>query len=175
MAHIEQKKFFTKVKEKYPENFKKVRVIDCGSLDVNGSLKDLFEDSVYIGVDIANGKNVDVVSKIKDLNYKEKFDTVVSGEMLEHDETWKESLEKMYGMAKPGALIAISCAGEGRPEHGTTKTTGAKKIWGTSPDYYMNLTEKHFKEIYKPEMFTDYEFSYNQKSQDQYFFGKKVL
>lgn len=171
MAHKEQKDFFDSVKDIFPKNFTNVRAIDCGSLDVNGSLKRMFDDSEYTGVDIVAGKNVDVVSHIKDLELS-GFDTVVSGEMLEHDETWKDSLQKMYDMAKSGGLLAISCATEGRREHGTTRTNG--KQWGTSPDYYMNLTEKHFREVFKGDMFSEMHFSTNNISHDIYFYGKKI-
>ena len=174
MAHPAQREFFQKVKNLHPDFFHKVRVIDCGSLDVNGSLKDMFTDSEYIGVDIVEGKNVDKVSHIKDLKYKNKFDTVISGEMLEHDETWKQSLKKMYDMCKSGGLIAISCAGKGRPEHGTQRTTGANSIWGTHPDYYMNLTEDHFREVFRDKMFTELNFEYNEQACDQYCYGIKV-
>jgi len=171
MAHPAQKEFFRKVKEKYPDSFHKVAVLDCGSLDVNGTLKDIFTDSVYIGVDIHAGHNVDIVSRIKDLETTDKlFDTIVSGEMLEHDDSWRESLQKMYDLCKAGGLIAISCAGTGRPEHGTRKT-GA--LWGTAPDYYMNLTEDDFREVYKSGMFSDMYFEYNERAHDQYFYGIK--
>lgn len=173
MSHPAQKEFFRKVKAKFPDSFHKVKVIDCGSLDVNGSIKDIFTESDYTGVDIVAGKNVDVVSFIKDLEYPdESFDTVVSGEMLEHDETWKESLQKMYDLCKKGGLVAITCAGEGRPEHGTTRTNG--KQWGTRHDYYMNLTEEHFREVYKDKMFTEVHHEYNPVSRDQYFYGIKA-
>lgn len=174
MAHPAQKEFFRKVKTNHPDNFHQVKVLDCGSLDVNGSLKDLFTESEYTGVDIAAGKNVDIVSYIKDVPYEnESFDTVISGEMLEHDSTWKESLQKMYDLTKKGGLVAISCAGEGRREHGTARTTGMRNIWGTAPDYYMNLTEEHFREVYKDEMFTEVHHEYNPTAFDQYFFGIK--
>lgn len=174
MAHPAQKEFFRKVKQKHPDHFHGIRVLDCGSLDVNGSLKDLFTNSEYTGVDIVAGKNVDVVSFIKDLPYEnESFDTVISGEMLEHDETWKESLQKMYDLTKSGGLVAISCAGEGRREHGTRRTTGEKHIWGTAPDYYHNLTEPDFRQVYHDIMFTDVYYEYNPVALDQYFFGIK--
>lgn len=172
MSHPAQKEFFRKVKKLHPDSFHKVKVIDCGSLDVNGSIKDIFTESEYIGVDIVGGKNVDVVSHIKDLAFEDgSFDTVVSGEMLEHDGTWKESLQKMYDLCKPGGLIAITCAGEGRREHGTRRTNG--KVWGTDPDYYMNLTEEHFREVYKDDMFTEAHHEYNPVAYDQYFYGIK--
>ena len=174
MAHPAQKEFFRKVKAKHGDHFHKAKVLDCGSLDVNGSLKDLFTNSEYTGVDIAAGKNVDIVSFIKDLDLEdESFDTVISGEMLEHDETWKDSLKKMYDLTKKGGLLAISCAGEGRREHGTRRTTGEKHLWGTAPDYYMNLLESHFREVYKDDMFTEVHHEYNPVAFDQYFFGIK--
>jgi SAM-dependent methyltransferase len=172
MAHTAQYNFFSKIKELYPKYFKKVKVLDCGSLDVNGSAKNLFEDSEYTGVDIVAGKNVDIVSMIKDLDFPDNsFDVVISGEMLEHDETWAESLAKMYALTKFGGLLLISCAGPNRAIHGTLNTNG--KIWGTSPDYYMNLGEEEFRGVYKPSLFTESEYSYNAEAKDSYFYGIK--
>lgn len=172
MAHQAQKDFFIEVKTKYPDFFNNVKVIDCGSLDVNGSLRDMFTNSDYLGVDIVSGKNVDLVSAIKNLPYENAtFDAVISGEMLEHDESWKESLEKMYKLCKKGGLIAISAAGKDRPEHGTRRT-GA--IWGTAPDYYMNIEEHHIRSVYTPDMFTESEVRYNPVAKDIYFFGIKA-
>lgn len=172
MAHSAQYEFFSSVKEKYPKFFKKVKVLDCGSLNINGSAKDLFEESDYTGVDIVAGKNVDVVSMIKDVTFPDNsFDVVVSGEMLEHDETWRESLEKMYDLVKSKGLLLISCAGKNRAIHGTLHTNG--KVWGTSPYYYMNVEEEHFREVYKEDMFTDFYFEYNPVAKDSYFYGIK--
>lgn len=169
MAHSEQNQFFQTVKLKYSDKFKDVKVIDCGSLDVNGSLADLFDDSEYLGIDIVAGKNVDLVCKTHELP-DAQYDTVVSAEMLEHDEYWEKSLKKMYDICKSGGLIAISAAGEGRAEHGTTRT-GA--IWGTSNDYYRNITEDMIKSIYKEDMFKEMEVIINSSSKDIYFYGIK--
>lgn len=172
MAHPAQKEFFRKVKQLYPDNFHQAKVLDCGSLNINGSAKDLFTQSEYTGVDIVAGKDVDIVSFIKDLEFENSsFDTVISGEMLEHDGTWKESLKKMYDLCKQKGLIVISCAGEGRPEHGTSRTNG--KQWGTAHDYYMNLTEQNFREVYKDDMFDVVYYEYNPVAHDQYFYGIK--
>lgn len=170
MAHYEQKQFFLKVKDIFPQSFNNVKVVDFGSLNVNGSLKELFENSEYIGVDIVQGSNVDVVSKAHEYDNK-PFDTVVSGEMLEHDEFWQESLKNMYKLCKSGGLIAISCAGKGRKEHGTRRSDGNE--WGTG-DYYMNLEPEHFKKVYKKKMFKEMHFEENTNSCDTYFYGVKV-
>lgn len=170
MAHQAQKDFFNKVKGLYPEAFNNVKVIDFGSLDVNGKLNDNFTDSAYIGVDIVAGANVDVVSKAHKFKSQSKFDTVISGEMLEHDEYWKESLLNMYKLCGKGGLIAFSCAGKDRPEHGTRRTDGNE--WGTG-DYYKNLEPKDIMEVYTPDMFTDYYFEENTTAKDTYFYGIK--
>lgn len=170
MAHDAQRMFFESVKDSLPAYFNKVSVVDFGSKDYNGSLKEFFIDSNYIGVDISEGNNVDYVSKCHEFVTNERFDTVVSGEMLEHDEYWKQSLKNMYTLLKPQGLLVISCAGKGRPEHGTRRTDG--HLYGTTQDYYMNLEPKHFREILKEIMFEDSEcFDYNQ---DTYFYGIKT-
>jgi SAM-dependent methyltransferase len=168
MAHPAQRNFFKEIRKRFPEHFYQVRVIDCGSLNVNGSLKDLFEDSFYFGVDIVPGLNVDIVCPVKDLDYKEVFDTVVSAEMLEHSETYKEDLEKMVKMLRPGGLLVISAAGKGRAEHGTRRTGDS---WGTSPDYYKNIEHIDFENIIKD--LKDFEITYNPEAKDIYFWGIK--
>lgn len=169
MAHTAQRIFFDEVRQQMPKYFTKVKVIDFGSKDYNGSLKEFFTDSDYIGVDISEGKNVDYVSKCHEFTTNEKFDVVVSGEMLEHDEYWRLSLKKMYDLLLPNGLLVISCAGKDRPEHGTRRTDG--HLYGTTQDYYMNLEPEHFREVLKEDMFEDSNcFGYNQ---DTYFYGIK--
>jgi len=170
MAHQAQRMFFDNIKNDMPQYFDKVRVVDFGSKDYNGSLRDMFTNSLYIGVDISVGKNVDVVSAAnKYVVTTPSYDTVISGEMLEHDEYWELSLKKMYEILLPNGLIVLSCAGPGRPEHGTRRTDG--HLYGTTQDYYKNLSSKDIRKILKKGMFQDSEcFEYNQ---DTYFYGIK--
>jgi len=170
MAHKEQRDFFQSVKDKFPEYFSNKTVLDFGSLDVNGSLKDLFTDCNYTGIDIVSGKNVDVISTAHEYQ-GQSADVVTSGEMLEHDEYWKQSLQNMYDKCNPGGLIAISCAGKDRPEHGTRRSDGNE--WGTG-DYYRNIEPKDIKTVYKKEMFSEVHYEENANSKDTYFYGIKV-
>jgi hypothetical protein len=39
MAHIDQRKFVEKIKNELPQYFNNIKVIDCGSYDVNGNIK----------------------------------------------------------------------------------------------------------------------------------------
>lgn len=169
MAHQAQRQWFEKIKQKFPDSFKGKRVLDCGSLDVNGSLKDLFTDCEYIGIDIHPGNNVHVVIKAHEY-WAPKFDTLVSAEMLEHDEYYQLSLQHMYHLLKPGGLMAISAAGKGRAEHGNHGEN-----WGTSPDYYRNLLEEDIRGIFDLDSaFSEYAIEYNPQAKDIYFYGVKV-
>jgi hypothetical protein len=74
------------MKELHPEHFKDNKVLDIGSLDINGNNKFLFDNSEYIGLDIAEGNNVDVVCIGHEYDAPdETFDTIISTEALEHD------------------------------------------------------------------------------------------
>lgn len=169
MAHTAQQIFFQSVKDQLPQYFTGVTVVDFGSKDYNGSLREMFTDSSYTGIDISEGKNVDVVCEAHKFRSNTQYDVVVSGEMLEHDEHWEKSLSNMYSLLRSGGLLVISCAGNGRPEHGTRRTDG--HLYGTTQDYYKNLSPENIREVLKEDMFEDSEvIDYNQ---DTYFYGIK--
>jgi len=171
MAHKAQKEYVETVKERLGDKFKG-KVLDVGSLDVNGTFKDFFKGCDYTGVDIVAGKNVDVVSKGHEYKSKTKFDVVCSGECFEHDEYWTKTVNNMYKLLKKGGLFFFTCASTGRKEHGTTRSEGG--LWGTSNDYYKNLTTQDFLDVWDVDkMFITHEFKYNEKDKDLYFFGVK--
>lgn len=177
MSHAAQRAFFASVKERFPAAFAGVRALDCGSFDVNGSLKTLFVDSEYIGVDMRAGRNVNVVSKVHDLGFAfapGSFQTVVSAEMLEHDEHWRESLLTMLRLLLPGGLLALSMAGTGRPEHGTASVPDDGEVWGTTPDYYRPLDAADLRSVFNVELaFGDWAITENAVAHDLYFWGVK--
>lgn len=172
MSHKEQRQFCRFVRSRLPKFFKKVNVIDVGSLDINGHNRYLFSRSHYTGIDIVEGKNVDHVGKAKDLlPGMNEPDIIVSTEMLEHDRTWRESLLVMYNRLKQGGLLLITCAGDGRAEHGTTEF----HAW-TSPgtnDYYKNISNEMFGSVLKPDMFKEYYLVQDPRSCDLQFYGVK--
>ena len=90
-----------------------IRVLDVGSLDVNGSYRQLFERSAvdYVGADLDEGPNVDVVlSDPYTLPFPDRsIDVVVSGQMLEHCEFfWRSFQEMTRVLADDGFLILIA-------------------------------------------------------------------
>jgi SAM-dependent methyltransferase len=127
MAHQEQIHFCQSVREKFPHQFNNVNVLDIGSLDINGNNRYLFHKCRYWGIDIVDGKNVDMVISCQDHlgkpQYESHYDVIISTEMLEHDKSWNMDLQMMYWALKPEGLLLITAAGDGRPEHGTKNTT----------------------------------------------------
>jgi len=180
VAHIEQQDFCNSVKDKYPSYFKNVFVLDIGSLDINGNNKVIFDDAHYLGLDVALGRNVDIVSKGHELSLPdETFDTIISTECFEHDQYYSKTIKNIYRMLKPGGLFVFTCATTGRPEHGTRRTTpeDAPLLQGFNEwsDYYKNLTEEDIREVFVDieEKFESFEFSIHERTCDLYFWGIK--
>ncbi len=173
MAHREQIDFCRSVKAKHPKLFKNVTVCDIGSLDINGNNQYLFEKAKYVGIDIFDGPNVDVVCRGHLFNPGIQFDVVVSTECFEHDEHWQETLQNICNnLLASGGLFLFTCATDGRHEHGTTRTSPQDSPATT--DYYMNINEQHVRSALNlDEIFSVYEFSVNHFTHDLYFYGIK--
>lgn len=173
MAHDNQDKFCKRVKELYQTFFTNVKVLDAGSLDINGNNRMYFDNSEYLGIDLGEGNNVDEVCAVEDLSIKEhgQFDTIISTEMLEHAKNWDEALENMYYLLKDGGLLLITCATDGRSEHGTT----GNQEWASpfSNGYYKNISAEMFASVITPEMFDVYELNTDTVNSDLQFYGVK--
>jgi hypothetical protein len=118
--HNEVMKFLKMTKESYPEVFRSKKILECGSMDINGSARDFFDDpDEYVGVDWRDGKGVDVVSLFHEYDEKPDghFDVAVSMETFEHDPYWKQSLKKMLDKVHLEGSIIISCGGPNRHHH----------------------------------------------------------
>jgi hypothetical protein len=171
VSHKEQRDFFEKIKDTYPEYFKNVSVIELGSLNINGTVRDFYDANRYVGVDLDNGPGVDLVCAAQDVDFPDNsFDIAVSAECFEHNPYWKETFLNMHRMADK--FVIFTCASDGRPEHGTTRTTPNNSPFTLKWDYYCNLNEQDFRsEFDLDKMFKNYEFVYNEKSFDLYFWG----
>jgi SAM-dependent methyltransferase len=143
MAHPEQAEFFSTVRSHYRAHFAGARVLEVGSLDINGSVRELFEGGEYVGVDLQPGPGVDLACPGQLLELPSgHFDTVISAECFEHNPFWRETFANMLRMCRPGGLVLVSCASIGRKEHGTTRTNPEASPFTVQArwDYYRNLT-----------------------------------
>jgi SAM-dependent methyltransferase len=144
MAHDEQREFFNSVKEIFPEHFQDSKVLDVGSLDVNGNNRYLFDGCEYVGLDIESGKNVDISSPVHLSGFPAGyFDTIISGECFEHDRSFRWSIGAIVKMLRKGGLFTMTCAGYNRPEHGTENHDPDSSPF--TNDFYQNRIAEDFK------------------------------
>ena len=61
MAHPAQFEFFSALRDELPQFFSNVKIGEFGSLDINGTIRHLFEGCEYVGIDIGEGPGVDLV------------------------------------------------------------------------------------------------------------------
>ena len=136
MSHIDQINFIKEFKEFYIKNSfnKDIDVLEIGSLDVNGNIRNLFNFSKeYVGIDLKKGPNVDLVLNGIDIDKLNKsFDIIISCECFEHAKDWKVIFEKMCQISKENSFIVISVASTGRVEHGTERSGGSARRWQTA-------------------------------------------
>lgn len=159
MSHPEQLKFVLGVKERFPKHFEDAAVVlEVGSRDVNGSVRQFFAGCWYTGVDCTPGEGVDRVCLAhefvpNDLDGKPIvtsdggliaiFDTVVSCEAFEHDPHLEKTLWRIRSLLKPGGLFVGTWASPDRQEHGTARSTPGA-VFGPDADYYKGLSAADF-------------------------------
>lgn len=98
-----------------------LKIMDLGSLDVNGSYKPLFDKPAwrYTGLDVTPGDNVDIVLK-NSYTWPEirtdSVDVLISGQAFEHIEYFWITMLEIARILKPAGLGCI-IAPSGGPEH----------------------------------------------------------
>jgi SAM-dependent methyltransferase len=95
------------------------KVVDLGAMNVNGSYRELFPDSVeFVGVDLEPGPGVDVVlSDVYQLPFADhSVDFVLSGQMLEHCGQFWRVFTEISRILKPEGLAFIIAPSAG-PVH----------------------------------------------------------
>lgn len=107
-----------------PEMVTGKRVLECGSFNVNGSVKPYcmaMSPASYLGIDLRQGPDVDRVLTADeipgDAALVGEFDLVVSTEMLEHVENWRTAIYGMLVALKPGGHLVITTRSPGFPLH----------------------------------------------------------
>ena len=97
-------------------NLKTARILEIGSYDVNGTLRDFALDSTdYVGIDMEAGPGVDIVVKHGDAYPFEAgtFDLVMASSVFEHDPAFWITFVEMCRVTKPGGYIYINAPSNG--------------------------------------------------------------
>lgn len=173
--HPAQQIWCEQIRDRFPEDFRNKRVLEVGSLDINGNNRYLFKDCEHIGLDVIPGKSVDVVCIAHKYNSKGPFDVVMSTNALEHDLYYTLTLKKMVDLLKPGGFLFFSVP-RTRKEHGTLRTcpsqSGTSQMGKAWENYYKNLSESDVRKAIEIEkIFGLFEFS--TEGSDLHFWGRK--
>lgn len=171
--------FCTFIYENFKEYFENKIAHEIGSGDINGNIQYLFKNCTITGNDVFNSPNTTIISKTSELPFDNaSFDTIFSTECFEHDPEFELSIKKIIHLLKDNGLFFFTCASEGRPEHGTRRTSpgdsygaiGNIEGWA---DHYKNIKFDDFKEVCDINIFTNYQSYYNSETKDLYFWGIK--
>lgn len=117
------------------------QVVEFGSRDVNGSVRDLVNSGTYVGVDLVAGPGVDVVCDGRAYETTECVDLVLCLEVLEHDSDPPSLLGACGRVLRAGGLLVMTCAGDGRVPH--SAVDGGPLRDG---EWYRNVTELELRE-----------------------------
>lgn len=131
--HQQQRQFIRSVAACHPDQFRGTSVLELGSYNINGSVREFFSDPAeYVGVDWRPGPDVDIVSLCHELEFDggPRFDVLISSEMLEHDPHWQGSIKRGLEYLKPEGLVIITCAAPARGAHEVEVSPDSKHYAG---------------------------------------------
>lgn len=147
MACGEQGEFIDIVKRHLPHFFSGARVVEMGSLDINGSVRGHFTGGQYVGVDLGPGPGVDLVACGHLLDEPSgSYDCAISANCFEHNPFWLETFINMLRFTREGGLVLFTCASIGFREHGTHRSApeASPHTVGLGWHYYRNLVARDF-------------------------------
>lgn len=116
-----------------------LKILEIGSYDVNGSLKGIFENQDYTGLDMLAGPNVDIVSNAHQIDIASaSFDAVIYCDTFEHDNAFWLTLDEIFRLLKFKGHFIFSAP------------TIYYPYYHGHPDDYWRITESAFRQVVMP-------------------------
>jgi hypothetical protein len=141
-------------------------VVELGARNVNGSVRTLFPNRRYIGVDVAPGFGVDVVADGATVTLNESAAVVVTTEVLEHTPEAPAICLNAWRLLQPGGVLIVTCAGIGRAPH-----SGIDGWELRDGEYYENVSREMLSDWLMP--FVDVSIEENTATKDLYAVARK--
>lgn len=102
--------------KKYRNN-RACEIIEIGSRNINGTVRQLFPYAKWIGLDSVAGPGVDQVVDAVEYQPERPADIVICCEVFEHAPAWQQMVRQSFAWLKPGGYLIVTCAGPGRNPH----------------------------------------------------------
>jgi SAM-dependent methyltransferase len=175
VAHAQELAFVDILRQNFPTYFTGRKVLEIGSLNISGSVRQFFTDCDYTGIDVAPGKDVDRVMRGEDCSDPAgQYDVIITCEMMEHNERWQATWLNMLRLLQPAGLLIMTCASYGRRQHGTPayEPEASPLTADQGRSYYRNLGEEDLQSLANLDTwFAFWTFFRNYASFDLYFYG----
>jgi predicted methyltransferase len=140
-----------------------ISVIEIGSRNINGSVRVLFPNAHWTGLDLHAGPAVDVVCDAMLYEPSEQVALVVCCEVFEHTTNWREIIARVFDWLQPGGIFLMTCAGTGRMPHSAIDG-GALR-----PDeHYENISQSEMEVALRDAGFGEIKTHRNERWKDTY-------
>lgn len=148
------------------------RVLEFGSLNINGTARDFAPTAFWWGLDMQEGPGVDEIADASSWCPIESFnaDTVICAEVLEHTPNALQIIANAYHHLKLGGRFLMTCASHGRQPH--SAVDGGPLRDG---EYYRNVTPAEYAKMVKLAGFVISDSEYHADRGDLYALGIKPL
>ena len=110
-------------------------VLEVGSLDLNGNVRELWQAASYVGIDVVPGPGVDVVADGATYAPPVQVDVALCCEVLEHTPAAAAIVANLAKALTLGGWLVITAAGPDRAPHSAVDGAGLRP-----GEWYRNLT-----------------------------------
>ncbi|MGZ4766823.1 MAG: methyltransferase domain-containing protein [Ilumatobacteraceae bacterium] len=145
-----------------------VAVLELGSLNINGSCRELFaQPRIYWGVDLQAGAGVDEIADATTWQHTTmcgQFDIAISSEVFEHLRDWRLIVNNAYAHLNDTGIFVCTAASDGRPAHSAKGGGAPIAVWQNdhaghpldAVEWYQNIGRHELEDALRDAGFVQY-------------------